>query len=39
VEQKTGTRVATLTDQQIEQLVKGGDFLEICHDERDQVQK
>ncbi len=29
----------TLTNQQIERLVKNGDFLEICHGEKDQVQK
>jgi hypothetical protein len=28
-----------LTNQQIERLVKDGDFLEICHGEKDQVQK
>jgi len=30
---------AALTDQQIEQLVNDGDFVEICHGEKDQIQK
>ncbi len=30
---------AALTDHQIVQLLNDGDFVEICHGEKDQVQK